>query len=117
MAGDVRLRSLARAVRGRVESDPTARSRVGGDGSHLRGDPMARVVPADADDVVALVRWARRQRVALVPRGAGTSLDGESVPPDGAVVVDLGPWDRVLEVSASGRWARVQPGVVNGRLQ
>ncbi len=117
MVADRALRTLGRALRGRIETDAAARARVAGDGSHLRGAPLARVVPADADDVVALVRWARRHRIGLVPRGAGTSLDGESVPADGTVVVDLGPWDRILEISASGRWARVQPGVVNGRLQ
>ncbi len=117
MSADPRLRTLAGSVRGRVETDAAARARVAGDGSHLRGAPIARVVPADADDVVALVRWARRSRVPLVPRGAGTSLDGESVPASGSVVVDLGPWDRILDVSGPGRTARVQPGVVNGRLQ
>src|SRR5208282_2872412 len=50
---------------------------------------------------------------ALVPRGGGTSLDGESVPPDGAVVVDLSGWSRLLEVDPDGSWARVEPGVVD----
>jgi len=75
------------------------------------------VAPADTADVVALVRWARRHRVALVPRGAGTSLDGESVPEAGAVVVDFTGWNRILEIIPESRWARVEPGVVNARLQ
>ncbi len=75
------------------------------------------VAPADPSDVVALVRWARRHWVALVPRGAGTSLDGESVPARGAIVVDFSGWDRIREVAPEGRWARVEPGVVNARLQ
>ena len=33
------------------------------------------------------------------------------------MVVDLGGWDSVHEVSEEGRWARVGPGVVNARLQ
>jgi FAD/FMN-containing dehydrogenase len=109
--------SLARSVRGRVDIDPDTLARVGHDGSHLTGRPAAAVAPHDVEDVVELVRWARREGVPLVPRGAGTSLDGESVPTDGAVVVDLAGWNAVLEVDRGELWARVGPGVVNLDLQ
>ena len=74
------------------------------------------MAPRDTRDVVALVRWARRTRTPIVPRGGGTSLDGESVPPDGGVVVDMSGWSRLLEVEPDGLWARVQPGMVNRDL-
>ena len=110
-------RSLASAVRGRVVTDPSLLARFARDGSHLSGRPSAVVMPADRDDVVALVAWARRHRTPLVARGGGTSLDGESVPPDGGVVVDLSGWSRLLEVDPEGLWARVEPGIVNYDLQ
>lgn len=110
-------RSLDRSVRGRISVASEELVAVGHDGSHLVGHPLAVVAPRDATDVVALVRWARRHRVPLVARGGGTSLDGESVPARGSVVVDLAGWDSVREVSAEGRWARVDPGVINARLQ
>lgn len=109
--------SLERSVRGSVRTDPGGLAPFGHDQSHLSGTPRAVVAPADADDVVALVRWARRERVPLVARGAGTSLDGESVPTDGAVVVDLSGWNAVLEVDPGELSARVGPGVVNRDLQ
>jgi FAD/FMN-containing dehydrogenase len=111
------LRALARSVGGTVAVDAVSRARAGRDGSHLSGDPCAVLFPKDADDVVAAVRWAREQRIPLVPRGAGTSLDGESVPGDGAVVVDLSGWTRVREIRPEEGWARVDPGVVNLDLQ
>ncbi len=111
------LETLPRSIRGEVRNDPSARNEAAHDGSHLVGDPSAVVAPADAADVVALVRWARRHGVALVARGAGTSLDGESVPVSGSVVVDFARWNRIREISPEGRWARVDPGVVNARLQ
>jgi FAD/FMN-containing dehydrogenase len=109
--------SLTRAVRGSVQSEPSALEPFRRDRSHLVGSPVAVVAPADADDVVSLVRWARRTRVPLVARGGGTSLDGESVPPDGSVVVDLSGWNTVLEVDPAELWARVGPGLVNFALQ
>jgi FAD/FMN-containing dehydrogenase len=75
------------------------------------------VAPTNVEDVLILVGWARRYRIPLVPRGGGTSLDGESVPADGSVVVDLSGWNAVLEVVPDERWARVGPGVVNRDLQ
>ena len=109
-------RSLAAAVRGRVTLDAAGLAGFSHDASHLTGRPFAAVAPTDADDVVDLVRWARRTRTALVPRGGGTSLDGESVPPDGSVVVDLSGWSQVLEVDPAGLSARVGPGIVNLEL-
>ena len=104
-------------MRGSVRSDPGALAPFRRDRSHLVGEPAAVVAPADAEDVVSLVRWARRARVPLVARGGGTSLDGESVPPDGSVVVDLAGWNSVLEVDPAELWARVGPGTVNLDLQ
>ncbi|MDE1819273.1 MAG: FAD-binding oxidoreductase [Euryarchaeota archaeon] len=92
-------------------------AQVDHDASGARGRPSARVCPKTERDVVALVRWARRHHIPLVPRGAGTSLDGESVPRRGAVVVDLSRMDRILEVREEDLWARVEPGLVNYRLQ
>jgi len=109
-------RSLSDAVRGRITEDPSHLTPFAHDASHLSGTPLAAVAPADPDDLVALVRWARRTRTPLVARGGGTSLDGESVPPDGSVVVDLSGWSQLLEVDPEGGWARVGPGMVNREL-
>lgn len=109
-------RSLRAADVGAVLDAPEASDRYGRDASHLRGRPSAGVRPRDADDLVRLVRWARARRCALVARGGGTSLEGESVPADGAVVVDLSGWDAVLEIAPEERLARVGPGVINREL-
>ena len=111
------LVSLRAAVRGAVRTDDASLAPFRRDQSPFEGWPGAVVAPADADDVVALVRWARRSRVPLVARGAGTSLDGESVPGDGAVVVDFSGWTGLLEVDPDELWARVGPGIVNRELQ
>jgi FAD/FMN-containing dehydrogenase len=114
---DPRVASLAGAVRGPVMTGAADLARLGHDGSHLAGRPWAAVAPSDAPDLAALVRWARRGRVPLVARGGGTSLDGESVPADGGVVVDLAGWNRILEIRPEEGWARVGPGTVNRDLQ
>ncbi len=113
---DARRASLERAVRGEVLGPGDALDRLGHDESHVRTGAWAAVRPTDVGDVVRLVRWARRHHVPLVPRGAGTSLDGESTALDG-VVVDLARWNRIGPVDRAGRTVRVGPGVVNFDLQ
>ncbi|HUJ78321.1 MAG TPA: FAD-binding oxidoreductase [Thermoplasmata archaeon] len=111
------LPSLDGVVRGRIASDPASLRTAGRDASHLAGAPLAVVSPVDEDEVRALIGWARRHRLPLVARGGGTSLDGESVPSDGSVVVDLSGWDRVEAIDPGERVAYVGPGVVNWGLQ
>ncbi|HEX4812579.1 MAG TPA: FAD-linked oxidase C-terminal domain-containing protein, partial [Nonomuraea sp.] len=67
----------------------------------------------DAADVQALVAACGELGVPLLPRGAGTSLAGQTV--GAAVVVDFSRhMNRILEID--GPRARVQPGVVQDQL-
>ena len=116
MGPDPALDELSRICRGRLTLDPTALDRLSRDASPFHQMPRAAVQPRDAEDVVALVTWARRFRVPLVARGGGSSLDGESVPAEGGVVVDFSAWDAILELDDANRLARVQPGVINREL-
>ena len=76
---------------------------------------MGVVIPRDADDVRAAVTVAREQKVALLPRGGGTSLTGQTV--NRALVMDFTRYmNEVLEVNVEEQWARVQPGLVQDEL-
>ena len=75
--------------------------------------PAAAIVPRDARDVAIAVRIARECGEAVVPRGAGTGLCGGAVPTRGGLVVSFARMNRILELDARNRRARVQPGVVN----
>jgi len=78
-------------------------------------EPIGVVTPRDADDVIAAFDVARRQNVALLPRGGGTSLTGQTV--NRALVLDFSQhMNGVLEVNAEELWARVQPGLVQDEL-
>ncbi len=79
--------------------------------------PDAVAIPADRDQVRALVRACREHRVPLVARGAGTNTTGATVPATGSVVVSFERMDRILAIRPDDRCAVVEPGVVNGVLQ
>ncbi|MEQ8331406.1 MAG: FAD-linked oxidase C-terminal domain-containing protein [Longimicrobiales bacterium] len=107
--------ALRRAVRGEVAFDRYTRHLFSTDASMYAIEPVGVVFPLDADDVQVAVEIAGRFGAAVLPRGAGTSLAGQTV--GEAVVLDFSRhMNRILELDPEARIARVQPGVVQDDL-
>lgn len=77
--------------------------------------PRAVAVPADADDVVTLVQWAARERIALTPRGSGSSMANGAI--GAGVIVDLGQLNAMGHVDARTRTLRVGPAVTRDAVE
>ncbi len=105
---------LAPRLRGEVRTDRYSRVLYSTDASLYQIMPLAVVMAASTDDVIATMEAAARYRLPVLPRGSGTSLAGQAV--NEAVVIDLSRLDRILEVNAPERWVRVEPGLVLSRL-
>ena len=78
--------------------------------------------PRDERDVEALLEWCESERVAAIAFGGGTSVVGgvtADVPDsyNGAIAIDLRALDRVLEIDAVSRSARIQGGATGPRLE
>ncbi|MBA1204222.1 glycolate oxidase subunit GlcD [Pseudomonas capeferrum] len=81
--------------------------------SAYRTTPMLVALPERIDQVQALLRLCHAQRVPVVARGAGTGLSGGALPLRQGVLLVMARFNRILEISPEGRFARVQPGVRN----
>jgi glycolate oxidase subunit GlcD len=81
-----------------------------------RHPPRAVVLPKDTEQTSRVLRRLARERLPVVPRGAGTGLSGGALALNGAVVVGTARMNRILELDAENRLARVQPGVINAAL-
>ena len=84
------------------------------DASTYRDVPQGVAYPDTVNDIVELVREARKSHTCLIPRAAGTSIAGQVV--GKGIVVDIKGWNQILEVNKEEKWARVQPGVVRDEL-
>jgi FAD/FMN-containing dehydrogenase len=73
-----------------------------------RAIPLAVAQPATADAASALVRWAVRTRIPLVPRGSGSSMSGGAV--GRGVVVDLSQLLTMGEADVTHRTIRAGSG-------
>jgi FAD/FMN-containing dehydrogenase/Fe-S oxidoreductase len=109
-------RALGRDISGEVRFDNGARAAYASDASNYRQVPIGVVLPRTIEDVIASVALCREHGAAIVPRGAGTSMAGQSV--NAAVVIDCSKYlDRVLAIDAGSRIAQVEPGAVCDALR
>src|SRR5712675_2808111 len=107
---------LKRVVKGEVRFDRGSRAMYASDGSNYRQVPIGLVVPRDDQDVIATVAACAKFGAPILPRGAGTSLAGQSC--NVAVVLDFTKYmNKILELDSERRFARVQPGVVLDTLR
>jgi FAD/FMN-containing dehydrogenase/Fe-S oxidoreductase len=108
-------RSLQRELAGEVRFDDHTRHMFSRDASMYAIEPVGVVFPRDAADVVAAVRLAAEAGVPVLPRGAGTSLAGQTVGP--GLVLDFSRhMNRIVEVDPATRTARVEVGAVQDDL-
>src|SRR3954447_5651367 len=106
---------LSRETRAEVRFDRGTRGLYATDASLYQVEPLGVVVPRTAEDVVATVRMAAEEGVPVLPRGAATSLSGQTVGP--AIVLDFSKYlNRIGVVDRERRTVRVEPGVVLDRL-
>ncbi|MEK2646291.1 FAD-binding oxidoreductase [Bdellovibrio sp. BCCA] len=77
----------------------------------------AIVFPRKTEDVVALVKWARKNKIALVPSGGRTGLSGSAVATQGEVVVSFDQMNKIKDFSPVDQSVVIEPGVVTEALQ
>ena len=107
---------LEAAVSGAVRFDEYAQVLYATDGSVYQARPAGVVYPKDVADVREAVRIAVEHETPVLPRGAGSSLAGQTVGP-GCVVLDMSRhMDGLLQVDTDSKRARIQPGIVQDDL-
>jgi D-lactate dehydrogenase (cytochrome) len=86
-----------------------------GESYHTPAAPDIVCFPHTTDEVSAIVKIAAAHRLAIVPFGAGTSLEGHVNAIRGGVTIDLREMNKVSRVSVEDLDATVEAGVT--RLQ
>ncbi len=84
---------------------------------HFDIRPSAIVFPLSTSDVVKLVKFARTEKIGLVPSGGRTGLSGGACALNGEIVVSFEKMNRVLDYNELDRTVRIEPGVVTEFLQ
>jgi len=115
---DERIEDLLAAVggsRGCVSDTTLTRAIYSTDASLYRVVPRAVARPRSGDELLEVLDVARRLRIPITPRGAGTSCAGNAVGP--GVVVDVSRLRTIHAIDPEAGIATVDPGVVQESLQ
>src|SRR5438874_6984445 len=86
------------------------------DGSIEGAVPDAVVLPVNTEQVAEIIRVAARNKIPIVPRGAGTGLSGGAVTIKGGIALQMTRMRRILDIDPLTQTALVEPGVVNQEL-
>ena len=80
-------------------------------------EPDTILVPGSRDEISKIMRVANREKINIIPRGAGTNICGSSVAREGGIIIAFHRMNKILEIDPESMCAVVQPGVVNADLQ
>ncbi|WP_417848555.1 FAD-binding oxidoreductase [Thalassoglobus sp.] len=78
--------------------------------------PDVVVFPTTTDQIIETVKLCCEFDLPFVPRGAGTSLAGGTLPVGGGVMICLTRMRQILEINERDGYAIVEPGLVNVHL-
>ena len=97
----------------RVFDDPVSTLAFGTDASFYRLIPKVVVRVQDESEVVDLLALARKHRVPVTFRAAGTSLSGQAI--SDSILIVLGDKWNGHDIRDNGRQIRLQPGVIGAQ--
>jgi len=86
------------------------------DASVHKAMPSVVVRPKTVEEVQEIMRYANKNRIPVIPRGAGSGMSGQAVPINGGVILDMKRMNRILEINPEDVFCRVEPGVVDDDL-
>jgi len=101
-----------------IKTDPESLKYYGKDWTtYFDIHASAILFPRTTEDVVKIVKWARKNKIALIPSGGRTGLSGAAVATHGEVVVSFEQMNKILVFNDTDQTVLCQAGVVTEALQ
>lgn len=79
--------------------------------------PEVVVIPANVEEIAAIMRLCNEERVPVTPRGGGTGLSGGALPIHGGVVLSTEKLNKILDIDERNLQVTTEPGVITEVLQ
>ena len=115
MASRSLINRLTKEIEGEFLSDNFSRGRYSTDASIYQLMPVGVVVPKSINDVEATIKIAREEDLPVLPRGSGTSQNGQAI--GEALLIDTTRHlNQVIDFNAEKNTVCVEPGLVLDQL-
>jgi len=109
------FKQLSERLEGDLLWDHLHRTIYATDASVYSIKPMAVAYPRTIKDIQLLIAFAKKNRITLIPRAAGTSLAGQCV--GEGIIVDISKYfTKILNLDLVKRQVTVEPGVIRDEL-
>lgn len=117
MSHDAAIDALTRAFADRVSVSESDRAAHGQSETHFAPvSPDAVVYPTTTEDVARIVSICAAHRCPIVAYGAGTSLEGHTLPVRGGIALNFRDMAQIVAVQPEDMTVRVQPGITRETL-
>ena len=80
-------------------------------------EPDYVVAPKTTEEVQKIVKLSNKEKIPIVPMGAGMALTGLIIPLKGGIVIDMKRVRKIVEVNEKARHAIVEGGTSQGALK
>jgi len=101
----------------KVSDHPTTLESVSKDESALEPVIPAALVKAERkEEISQVIAFAFEHQIPVTPRGAGSALEGSTIPSSGGIVLDVSAMNRILEFWPEDLQVRVEPGIIYDQL-
>lgn len=97
-------------------AEAVRRNHAAVEGFHPDLPPDAVLMVRTTEEVAEALRICARHRYPVIPYGAGSSVEGHVLAPEGGLSLDLSEMNAILEVSPGDLDCRVQSGVTRKQL-
>jgi len=80
--------------------------------------PDAVIFPENEEEISRILKYCNDNKIAVIPRGAGSGFTGGALPVNGGIVLAVEKYmNKIIEINKKDMVAVVQPGVINAYLQ
>jgi len=86
------------------------------DASVHTSKPDVVLRPGSIKEVKEIMRYANKEKIPVVARGAGSGMSGQTIPLKGGIVLDMKRMSKIIEIRPEDVLCKVEPGVINDEL-
>ncbi|HDP75412.1 MAG TPA: FAD-binding oxidoreductase [Bacteroidales bacterium] len=110
-----KLQSLENALDCEIKWDLSTLIQYSTDASAYKEKPHAVVWPQNINDIQQVIRFAKKYKMPVIPRAAGTSLAGQVV--GKGIIIDISKhFRKIINLDIDNRRVTVEPGVILDEL-
>jgi len=87
------------------------------DGTKLIFYPELVVLPENEEQISEILKLANREKIPIIPRGAGTGMSGGALAIKGGIVLGMNRMNRIIYIDPDNMVCKIEAGVITEDLQ